>query len=226
MSWGRIDDREVLDPKIGQLTDREYRAHKALIQYVLRERRNTGTFHPKDIRHAIYDHPNGPRAVKPKELERFKTLGLVRPLDTYTDAEIASFLLGNVANSSPTLLRINRWEVYNPDRSSLEERVAGILKHQPKASANDVYRMLGGNRNAVLASVQRYRNGINGRYQEPPQEPVSNPVSDTSTDTGMESGIARAVPSRPLSTSSPSNPSVLQGPDDFDLRAVLRDMPE
>jgi hypothetical protein len=57
-------------------------------------------------------------------------------------------------------LWINDWDAYNPPApEQLDELVAAAFQATPEASANDVYKTIGGSRNLVLAAIKRYRTG-------------------------------------------------------------------
>lgn len=116
MAWGRTDDRACLDSRVGQLTDPEYRARDALMQFCLREHRDTGIFPAERIVAAAYATPTGPRAVTKKQLEQLKKLGFVREKTDYTDQELEA--LDIEWPNEEGWLRINAWEKYNPPRDT------------------------------------------------------------------------------------------------------------
>lgn len=121
MSWLRDEDNECLDPVVGELTDTEYRARRALLQYCAREHRETGVFHEREARHAAYGTPRGPRAVTRPQLARFIALGLVIPINLYKDFEIETLAIERPSGDG--WLRPNKWERYNPPRDkTLAER--------------------------------------------------------------------------------------------------------
>ena len=78
MSWLRIDDQMMLNGKVGELSDAEFRALLALWAYCSRKR-NGGAFFARELKHAIYTTAKGPRHVKQSHLERFCELSLVLP---------------------------------------------------------------------------------------------------------------------------------------------------
>jgi hypothetical protein len=80
MSWLRIDDQFVTNGKLGELSDPELRALLALWAYCSR-RQNQGVFYERELKHALYATPRGPRCVTTKHLERFCELSLVVPQD-------------------------------------------------------------------------------------------------------------------------------------------------
>lgn len=52
---------------------------------------------------------------------------------------------------------VHDWAIYNA--KTTEERVAYYLSRNPDASANDVFKAIGGKRELVLATVNQYRSG-------------------------------------------------------------------
>lgn len=52
---------------------------------------------------------------------------------------------------------VHDWLIYNG--ATLTERVAAYLTDHPEATGNEVLRSIGGNRQAVLAEVERQKNG-------------------------------------------------------------------
>lgn len=158
MAWGRVDDREVLDGKIGLLTDREYRSRHALLQLCSREHRDTGVFGREEISLAIYATPGGPRATSKKELARFVELDLVKPRSAYTDDEIEALDIDWPADS--VLLRIHKWEKYNPPR----DRTNAQRQERHRNGASNAVT------NAEETDASRTRQG-----ERPPSRPVPSP---------------------------------------------------
>jgi hypothetical protein len=185
VSWLREDDHETLDPKIGELTDAEYRALHALRQFVAREYHDTGVFPPERAKHAIYTTPRGPRAPNQGATHKFLKLGLLRNYHSYTDAERVALAITDWPEG---WLRIHHWEKYNAPRGErLAERVDALLSAQPSLTANDVVKIIGGQRTAVLAAVKQYH------HQHPNGSPNgSHPGSGTSTGTDQELVRAQA----------------------------------
>lgn len=97
-------------------------------------------------------------------------------------------------------MRVHNWAIYNG--ATLDERVSAVLDRYPQASANEVHRAIGGNRNAVLESVRRNREQNRER----------------GTNAGSKGGIS---PSRPK-TYSPRTSSVGPARDDDDDDLILR----
>lgn len=115
VSWGRVDDRTCLDSRVGQLTDAEYRAREALLQFCLREYRDHGLFPAVAIIHAAYATPKGPKAVTRKQLARLRELGFVLTRDEYSSETLEKLGI-TWPETEHEWLRINAWEKYNPPR--------------------------------------------------------------------------------------------------------------
>ena len=110
-------------------------------------------------------------------------------------------------------LWINDWDEFNPPRQSeeeLDELVIAAIGNHPEASANDLVRIVGGNRKAVLSSIRRVRQtsqvSQNGGSEVVPEvvpeidgKVVPGTGSGTGTGTGSRAG-ARARP-RPVPSS-------------------------
>ncbi len=108
-------------------------------------------------------------------------------------------------------LWINDWEDFNPPRqtsSELDALVSDALRNHPSASANDLVRLVGGNRKAILSSIRRVKqtaetSGAGGSatgsevVPESGSELVPGTGSGTSSRTGFARGPAPAYPSRP-----------------------------
>jgi len=62
-------------------------------------------------------------------------------------------------------LLVHDWYLY---QGTVEERVGAFLERHPAASANEVQQAVAGRREAVLAAVNRFRNGSGGGSTEPP----------------------------------------------------------
>ena len=102
----------------------------------------------------------------------------------------------HLLDSYPNSLGIvHDWELYN---GSLEERVASYLDDYPDATANQVFRAIGGKRNPVMAIIAQYRTGT----------PTGTP---TVPQLGTQSGTTRADPSKERARTSSSS-SVHPGP--------------
>lgn len=111
MSWLKRDDQRCLHPKIGALTDREYRAFDALNEYCGRVR-NQGIFHADDVRHAMYATPKGARSVTRRELARFVEHRLVDQLSTETQPSYDRD--ATETQPKPDLHKIHDWDQYQP----------------------------------------------------------------------------------------------------------------
>jgi hypothetical protein len=104
MAWLRIDDLAVLNPKLGELTDGDFRALLALWSYCAR-RRNDGRFKADEIRHASYASPKGAANVDQGHLQRFVQTGLITHRGGKAD-----------------LYEIKDWAVYQPKDATAAER--------------------------------------------------------------------------------------------------------
>jgi hypothetical protein len=183
VAWTRHDDGEVLDRKIGELTDAEYRGRHALIQLCAREYKDHGLFPAGDIRFAAWASPKGPRSVTVRMLVRFQELGLVRSRSDYSDDEIVMLGLEHEWPEDDDRLRVHNWEKYNPPRevANLDQRVQLFLEAHPGASANEVCREIPGQRRAILAAIKRVQPGGSG--------------TGSHTSTGTDSpGVDKVVP--------------------------------
>lgn len=110
MSWLRMDDHFPMNGKLGELSDAELRALLALWAYCSR-RQNDGVFFDRELKHAIYATPRGPRRVTAKHLERFCELSLVVP-----DGDV---------------FVVNDWRKYQPkDPTSAERQRAWRERHE------------------------------------------------------------------------------------------------
>ena len=116
MPWLRVDDGEVLDDRIGDLTDREDRARHALLQYLAREHSETGIFHAQRSKRVIFSTPKGVLSLTTKVLSRLIELGLVQRVQDLSDEYLES--LGIERPEGPEWLRPSHWERYNPPRDT------------------------------------------------------------------------------------------------------------
>lgn len=103
MSWLRIDDAAVLNGKLGDLSDAEWRSLFALWSYCARKR-NGGMFELGELRHAIYTTPSGPKFVRPQHIGRFLELGLV-------------------ATDDGAVFSVNDWARYQPRDPTAADRM-------------------------------------------------------------------------------------------------------
>lgn len=166
MGWLRIDDGFASHPKIGQLTDRELRAWVRLLCYASRYR--TDGY----LSEAILNENRVKNRLKTKLIS-------LRLLDELDDE-----------NGKKTV-RIHDWSVYN---GSTDDAVGDYLDQNPDASANEVFRAIGGNRNRVLSAVAEHRSG----GIKPVPNGTKSGISDTAKSgirSGIESGIRARGPS-------------------------------
>lgn len=94
-------------------------------------------------------------------------------------------------------LRVHDWHVYN---GTIGERVEHFLTENPDASANDVHKAVGGNRDLVLAEVRKLREGGTGGTGESGSGGTRKPGTKTGTESGSESGSYARGP-QPLENS-------------------------
>jgi hypothetical protein len=70
-------------------------------------------------------------------------------------------------------LWVHNWDEFNPpkyDERDLDQRVAEAFAAHPEASANDVVRMIGGQRKPALEAIRRFRTGsLNGSNAGSPE---------------------------------------------------------
>lgn len=104
MAWLRIDDQCVLNSKIGELTDREFRALFALWSICARTK-NAGLLNIAEAKHAAYTTPQGARSVTLAQVQRFVDLGLLNSLDE-------------------EIVEVNDWQQYQPKDPTKAERQA------------------------------------------------------------------------------------------------------
>lgn len=142
MAWLRIDDRFAFHPKVGELTRADRWTWMEVLCHCAAQR--TEGRIPGNITE-LYRH------VTPRFLGKARVAGLV---DVGEDG----------------LLQIHDWDVYNG--ANLPVRIANYLAENPFASANEVYKEVGGKREIVLAIVAQLRSepqtaGSPGGSQEP-----------------------------------------------------------
>lgn len=130
MAWLKVDDGLAEHRKILQLKRSDRWTWMEILCYVARQ--NNGGHVPQGIGSIL-------RYAKPELLERFHQIGL---LDIEPDTGVYV---------------VHDWELYNGRHP--DARVAAYLDQNPGASANDVYRAIGGHRESVLKAVRGYREG-------------------------------------------------------------------
>lgn len=194
MSWLKEDDQECIDPAVGSLTDREYRARKALMEYCAREHvEDGGVFHQSEIRHAIYATPSGPKAPTEANLIKFRTISIVIPIENYDESELKA--LGIDRPEGEGYYRFNKWEKYNPprDKTATERKQAersrkrhGLVTEMSRRDTRDSH---GPSRAAARV---RSRPVPSQDSQEPAPGPApsttNNPARDATTDNGAGAG--------------------------------------
>jgi hypothetical protein len=115
---------------------------------------------------------------------RYRTGGRIPTDDTILPRSTSRTILakaessGWCARGDDGALWINDWNDFNPPRGEeVDEAVKAAVDADPEASANDLYRRIGGNRNAVLKAITRYRSGIGAVSGTGITEVVPIPVS-------------------------------------------------
>lgn len=141
MSWGRRDDMRSLNPKIGQLTDAEYRALDGLMDYVCRSHMD-GSFSRVDLKFATYLTPKGPRHVTQRVIDKLIQVGLVDPVE-------------NPAN--PHDYYIHDWLEYNPKDPTAAERMRNYRRNKDR----------NGDRNATVTRARAARPVPQSQSQSP-----------------------------------------------------------
>jgi len=157
MSWLRLDDGMPEHRKVLALPRKDRWTWLELLAYVARQ--NNGGHVPNGITDVL-------RWVTPTFLKQCVDAGL---LDHETSTQPV-----------PNQYHVHDWDIYNS--TTTPEKIASILTRNPDKTANEIHKMIGGNRGAVLAEVAKQR-GLPGT------EPVPN-----STATGTPSR-AYAFPS-------------------------------
>lgn len=151
MAWLRLDDGFAQHPKIVALTPRDRWTWLELLCYCARYRTEGQV--PAGIAEVV-------RGATPAFLQRALESTLLDPVPGTTCE-----------------YHVHDWIDYNPARiDDADEAVAAYLTDNPQASANEVWRAIGGSRNAILTAVRRYRNGtqtVPTGTEMPVREPVS-----------------------------------------------------
>lgn len=144
MSWLRIDDIFPQHPKFSGWAVADKWAWLEVMVYCARYR--TGGRIPEDLGLM-------PRSTTKRLLEKAERSGFIDRADD-----------GGMV--------IHDWPIYNA--ATVTEKVAYYLAKHPGASANEVYKAIGGTRELVLAEVKRLQEGGSiGGSAEPSSEPDS-----------------------------------------------------
>lgn len=121
---------------------------------------------------------------------------------------------------------VHDWKMYNAE--TVAEKVAAYLEEHPDATANEVYRVVGGNRNIVLAEIARQR-GQGGT--QPVSESVPKPVSQAVSEryqSGIRAGapVPSSTPERSTTAAGPRNegPAAAPAAADPDLQHRLAEL--
>jgi len=195
LAWLRLDDRFTKHPKVLQLKRADRWAWLEILEYCAAYQ--TGGHIPNAIQDVV------PHAT-PALVEKCVQAGLLDRFPTGSPGSQNGY-------------QVHDWLDYNPpriDETHLEQRVADALADYPDASANDVHRMVGGRKQAVLDLVRRFRNG-----SHPVPERFPPPVPGTSPEPVTRAAArARPVPN-PITTTSSS--VVVAREDDEQLNQTL-----
>lgn len=106
-------------------------------------------------------------------------------------------------------LWINDWDFYNPPRPADDDvgkRVAEAIEARPEASANEVFKMVGGRRREVLAAVKALRAGSHVGTEDGSGSGTGNHAG-TGTRTPTRAAPARPVPSTFSETAASAPPA-------------------
>lgn len=122
MSWLRTDDTEVLDDRIGDLADREYRSWHALLQYIEREANEDGIIHETRVKRAAFVTPTGTKSVTKRDISHFKNLELLEDVSGISDDRLKELKIPRPEGHG--WLRPTNWERFNPprDRTNAERQ--------------------------------------------------------------------------------------------------------
>ena len=178
MAWLRLDDRFAHHPKVAHLTDKAFRAHVQTMLYCA-EYDTDGLIPPTSFRLT---------GATPKVREQLVEAGLWDE------------------NEEKSALFVHDWRVYNG--KTVEEKVAAVLASDPEMSANEIARLVGGNRQLVLSEIakQREDGGSAGGSTEPGQEPPaagSDPVPENQSDRFQSGSASRARARGPVPSLDP-----------------------
>lgn len=136
MSWLRLDDAYDTHPKLLELSELERWRWTRVLLYCARHR------------------TEGKVTVGV-----LRELGAARFVKKLLEQRLLIFVcLPDVGN----VYLVNDWDEFNParrDEEELEDAVRDAIAAHPDVSANEIARIVGGNRKVVLALVKRFRGG-------------------------------------------------------------------
>lgn len=118
VSWLRLDDQAVLNPKLAKLTDQERWALLALWSYCAR-RKNGGVFREDEIRYAIWASQDGPKSVSRAQLRKFQEQGLIVR-----------------KGKTGSLLQVKDWAHFQPKDPTAADRQAAYRERNKGRNAN------------------------------------------------------------------------------------------
>ena len=105
MAWLRLDDEVVLNPKVGELKDSEFRSLIALWCYCAK-RRNEGLVSMSELSRIILASPSRPRRVSEATILRFIEVGLV-----------------DLVEGEPEMVQVKDWSHYQPKDPTAADRM-------------------------------------------------------------------------------------------------------
>lgn len=184
MAWLRLDDRFAHHPKVAHLTDKAFRAHVQTMLYCA-EYDTDGLIPPTSFRLT---------GATPKVREQLVEAGLWDE------------------NAEKSELSVHDWRIYNG--KTVEEKVSAVLASDPEMSANEIARLVGGNRQLVLSEIARQREvgGSAGGSTEPPEEPPaagSGAVPENQSDRFQSGSASRARARGPVPSLDPVEQDLL-----------------
>lgn len=112
--------------------------------------------------------------------------------------------VGLLENAGPNAYLVHDWRIYN---GSVGDKVYAFLCDNPDATANEVFKAVGGRRDLVLSEVGRYRSGT----EVVPGTGTAVPA--TGTQSGTKSGTHARAP-QPQPQEIPRAVGPLEDPDD------------
>lgn len=206
MPWLRLDDRFTKHPKVLKLQRGDRWTWLEILEYCAAYQ--TGGQVPRAIRDVI---PHASSAF----IEQCVDAGLLDTADRFPAGSAGSH------DPDPGGYQVHDWLVYNPPRiegEDLERRVADALDEHPDASANEVHRMVGGRKQAVLDLVKRFRTG---------SAPVPERFQSSVPGTTREPVTRAGAHARPVPVPNPYTPSPNPFPadDDEELNKALHGIP-
>lgn len=157
MSWLRLDDSAVINPKIGQLTDRQFRALIALWSYCAR-RGNGGRFRISELQHMIIATPRGSSHVDHASIMAMITAGLVTRPRGYAG-----------------VLEVKDWAQYQPKDPTAAERMRRYRARKVLRSVTEGVSDHGATTTPITAATMtRSQAGLDEDERGKPASPQAN----------------------------------------------------